>query len=113
MDGVGFALAGSLVDMFSYRAEASGMCGVSVALADGGSSDDITAVLVNASVAELATAALLERDWSKVFFFFVTWVNKFGGSSESLTLTAPSFAPESISFFMKAAICVSVTMPTN
>lgn len=57
MDGVGYALSGSLVDMYSYRAEASGMCGVSVALADGGSSDDVTAVLINASVAELAAAA--------------------------------------------------------
>ena len=56
MDGVGFALAGSLVDMFSYRAEASGMCGVSISLASGGSSDDITAVLINASVAELASS---------------------------------------------------------
>jgi len=43
--------------MYSYRAEASGMRGISIAIADGGSSDDTTSVLINASVAELSTAA--------------------------------------------------------
>jgi len=43
--------------MYSYRAEADELCGVSVALADGGSSDGTTAVLINATVAELASSA--------------------------------------------------------
>ena len=44
--------------MYSYRAEASSMRGVSIALSDGGASDDTTtAVRLNASVAHLALAA--------------------------------------------------------
>jgi hypothetical protein len=43
--------------MYSYRAEASSMRGVSIALSDGTSDDTITAVWINASVANLALAA--------------------------------------------------------
>lgn len=57
MEGVGYALAGPLLDMYSYRAEANELRGVSVALANGGSSDDVTSMLINASMLELASSA--------------------------------------------------------